>query len=139
MIILKNPKGKYLVAHKSNAPDDDWYFPGGGIKKGESVEDALFREVYEELGLNKQNIKQNIISDISHKYDWGEELRISTGFVGQEQKIAICDTEDCPVDLTITNELDNIKWVKFDELFFIIPHEDLKQTLRKLQEAHKLD
>jgi len=138
MIILKNHFGKYLVAHKANAPKDDWYFPGGGIENNESVQDAFFREIYEELGLTKKDIKNVTISDISHKYDWDEHLKKSTGFEGQKQIIIICNTNSSEIDLTVTCELDKIKWVDFSDLFSIIPHEDLKRTLKRLQIAHNL-
>lgn len=52
-IIYKD--GKLLgVKHKSKNtgdPKDFWAIPGGGLDPGESLEDGLRREVYEELGV----------------------------------------------------------------------------------------
>lgn len=33
---------------------DAWQFPQGGVDKGESAEQALFRELYEEVGFKGQ-------------------------------------------------------------------------------------
>lgn len=41
-----------LVAGKSNR----FNLPGGGIDEGESAERALFRELYEELGLEEEHL-----------------------------------------------------------------------------------
>ena len=34
-----------------------WQFPQGGIKHGESPEQAMFRELYEEIGLRPEHVK----------------------------------------------------------------------------------
>ncbi len=34
-----------------------WQFPQGGIKQGESPEQAMFRELYEEIGLKPEHVK----------------------------------------------------------------------------------
>ncbi|MBT3348127.1 MAG: RNA pyrophosphohydrolase [Thiotrichales bacterium] len=36
---------------------DGWQFPQGGIKMGESPEDALYRELYEEVGLKPEHVE----------------------------------------------------------------------------------
>jgi len=45
--VLKE-RGKYLVLKRKNGI---WEFPGGGIEKGESAEEACEREAFEECGL----------------------------------------------------------------------------------------
>lgn len=50
-IIVSN--GSLLFLKRNNNPvKGQWWFPGGRIRKGESLEEALFREVKEETGLN---------------------------------------------------------------------------------------
>jgi ADP-ribose pyrophosphatase YjhB (NUDIX family) len=44
--------GKLLFLRRKNSPaKGQWWFPGGRIRRGESIEEALFREVKEETGL----------------------------------------------------------------------------------------
>ncbi|MEW6295247.1 MAG: NUDIX domain-containing protein [Candidatus Diapherotrites archaeon] len=51
-----NPQGKVFLM-KSFKWKGDYTFPGGHIKSGEKLEDAVKREVKEETGLNVYNIK----------------------------------------------------------------------------------
>ena len=34
-----------------------WQFPQGGVNRGEQVEDALYRELREEIGLERQDVE----------------------------------------------------------------------------------
>tara|TARA_B000000609_G_C24175696_1_gene353800 strand:- start:2197 stop:2526 length:330 start_codon:yes stop_codon:yes gene_type:complete len=43
-----------------------WEFPGGKIKKGETKEDAVIREVFEETRLNINNPKY--LGEVKHQY-----------------------------------------------------------------------
>ncbi len=53
-IILSNGEGRLLWARRIG--QDAWQFPQGGIQPGESPEQALFRELHEELGLEPRHV-----------------------------------------------------------------------------------
>ncbi len=55
-IILANRQGQVLWARRVGG-QDAWQFPQGGIQKGEDPEQALYRELYEEVGLRRQDVK----------------------------------------------------------------------------------
>ena len=48
-IVLANTEGKVFWARRCN--QDGWQFPQGGIKPNETIQQALFRELQEEVGL----------------------------------------------------------------------------------------
>lgn len=54
-IILANPVGQVLWARRVG--QDAWQFPQGGIAKNETPEEALYRELYEEVGLKSEDVK----------------------------------------------------------------------------------
>lgn len=54
-IILANSAGKVLWARRCG--QDAWQFPQGGIKRNETPEAALYRELHEELGLLPEHVE----------------------------------------------------------------------------------
>lgn len=53
-IIICNRAGQLLWARRIG--QDAWQFPQGGINEGETPEDALYREIYEEVGLLPEDV-----------------------------------------------------------------------------------
>ena len=54
-IILANDQGRLLWARRVTG--DGWQFPQGGIAQGESPQQALYRELEEEVGLTAADVK----------------------------------------------------------------------------------
>lgn len=54
-IIISNAAGQVLWARRIG--QNAWQFPQGGIKASESVEDALYRELQEEVGLSETDVR----------------------------------------------------------------------------------
>lgn len=67
--------------------DKDFGFFGGGLEKGESVEEALKREVMEELTLDTQNIR-SLKFFKNYNYEFKEKD------MAVELNIYLCDTKD---------------------------------------------
>ena len=66
-------KDKYLIVqrNKNKYLGLKWEFPGGKVEKGESLEDAVKREIKEEL-----SIKINVIKKIGEEYYKDEKIDI---------------------------------------------------------------
>ena len=99
---------------------DAWQFPQGGINEGESPEDALFRELYEEVGLSPEDVTIRGRTKGWLRYRLPRRLRrhnSTPGFVGQKQKWFLLEmhAEDDAVcmDMGDKPEFDHWAWVSF--------------------------
>jgi len=54
-IILTNQRHEVFWGKRIR--EHSWQFPQGGIKKGETPEQAMFRELYEEVGLKPEHVR----------------------------------------------------------------------------------
>jgi putative (di)nucleoside polyphosphate hydrolase len=54
--VIVDARGRVLVGERRKRPGS-WQFPQGGIEKGETPEDAVYREIHEETGLERADIK----------------------------------------------------------------------------------
>ena len=87
MIIVSNnyPEKKEIFIAQRNDLLDIWQFPQGGIDKGEEVEEALFRELEEEIGTSKAKIVAEYPEWIS--YDFPEKIaKKMKPYKGQTQR-----------------------------------------------------
>ena len=62
-IILLNPRNEVFWGKRVR--QHSWQFPQGGIKYGESPEQAMYRELYEEVGLRAEHV-----SIVARTRDW---------------------------------------------------------------------
>ena len=65
-----------LFLRRQNSPaKGQWWFPGGRIRKGETLEEALYREVKEETGL--EVIESKLINVYSRIFDGRHDIAIA--------------------------------------------------------------
>ena len=115
-IVLINSAGQVLWARRSR--HDGWQFPQGGIEQGETLEQAAYRELYEEVGLRQQNVELVGRTRDWLRYDVPGSLRSrSTKFKGQKQvwflmKLLASDRAIC-LDHSDVPEFDQWQWVDY--------------------------
>ena len=80
--ILQNAQGRVLICERLNLPGA-WQFPQGGIDKGERREQALLRELEEEIGLCGGDYEV-LSSRGPYRYLFNNGRR-KKGYHGQEQ------------------------------------------------------
>ena len=116
-IILCNGDGQVLWARRRR--HDGWQFPQGGVEKGESIIDAVYRELYEEVGLLPAHVEVIGCTQQWLRYDVPRPYVRSSGisFRGQKQmwyllRMLADDTEVC-LDHSEQPEFDKWRWVDY--------------------------
>ena len=97
-----------------------WQFPQGGIHKGESPEQALYRELHEEVGLSRGDVDVLGSTRSWLRYRLPARLiRPGDGrkCIGQKQKWFLlqlrCGENSICVDHTPSPEFDQWRWVSY--------------------------
>lgn len=102
--VVKKDKSLFICKRKSNQHQGGlWEFPGGKVEQGESVYDALKRELLEEIGITIHNSSPLMLIE----HDYGDkcvklDVHIVSNFSGQAY-----GAEDQINQWVTINELDN--------------------------------
>ncbi len=117
-IVICNQQGQLLWAKRIG--QRTWQFPQGGIKHSETLEQALYRELDEEVGLAADDVK------ILHQTNDWLHYRLPENFIryykdplciGQKQKwfLLSLESEDSKVELEKSGqpEFDDWRWVSY--------------------------
>ena len=116
-----NDDKEILVGRRIDHPSGFWQMPQGGIDDNENPEDAVWREMMEEIGTNKaelikisnQWLRYKIPNETLKTLPWGKK------YIGQRQKWFafkfVGKDSDINVD-TQNPEFSDWKWAKIDSM-----------------------
>ena len=118
-IVLANDEGQVLWARRVGGRDA-WQFPQGGINRGESPEQALYRELREEVGLEPEAVEVLAVTRGWLRYRLPRRY-IRKGqkpvCIGQKQKWfllrMLADDGAVRLDLNDKPEFDHWQWVSY--------------------------
>jgi len=102
-----------------------WEFPQGGVLPGETEEDAVLRELREEVGTDHVVILAK--STGHYHYDWHKEHR---GQHGQEQRYFLGRLVGTPELMPDPKEFSDLRWVPWANLRQVI------RTFKAKREAY---
>lgn len=115
-IILVNVNGSLFWAKRIG--EDAWQFPQGGIRESESAEQAVYRELHEEVGVTKESVELIGCTQNWLRYKIPEHLirRHQTPCcIGQKQRWFILrftgKESDVCLDISDKPEFDQWCWV----------------------------
>lgn len=148
-IILTNNRGKLLWARRIG--QEAWQFPQGGISRFESPEQALYRELEEEIGLTPDKVellactKDWLQYRIPDQYNRAQNsFQPKRAFIGQKQKWfllkLLVPDQEVRVDSGRKPEFDRWCWVSYwYPLSQIVEfkREVYRQALEELEPHHE--
>jgi len=96
--IISKDDSLLFLRRKNSPAKGQWWFPGGRIRKGETLEETLYREVKEETGL--QVIESELVNVYSRIFNQRHDITIAY----------ICKCK--PDKITLNNEHSEYKYIK---------------------------
>ena len=117
-MVISNGRGQILLAKRVG--QKAWQFPQGGIDQGESAQQALFRELYEEVGLKSEDVK--IVQQCKRwlRYHIPEKMQrknVTPRCIGQKQRWfflqLVGDQKKINFNTTGHPEFDAWEWVSY--------------------------
>ena len=111
--LVRNSENKYLICKKPAGRGvfpNKWGLPGGGIELGEKIEEALRREVREEVGLEISRITP---------WTFGDDVQDKI-YDGASQRVYMIylyfDCLACNEDIVLNDEFVDHAWVRLNQL-----------------------
>jgi len=111
------------MKEKGGVYDDCWHIPGGGVEEGESLHDALVREVWEETGIDITPYDRELVDDVgtgeSEKTlkETGERVLVKMYFT--IYKVIIADKTAEEISVALNDDLVAYQWTNRDDLSLI--------------------
>ncbi|PPI86403.1 RNA pyrophosphohydrolase [Candidatus Pantoea edessiphila] len=116
--IICNMQKKLLWAKRSK--QKFWQFPQGGVNYGETIKKAMYRELFEEIGLYRQDVRILAHNDNWLSYKLPKKLiryDVEPLCIGQKQQWFLLQllTDESNIDINCSKlpEFDDWKWVNF--------------------------
>jgi putative (di)nucleoside polyphosphate hydrolase len=116
-IIVTRSDRTVLAIERPRQPGQ-WQLPQGGIEKGEDPETAALRELEEETGLQRRDVREITRHDDWLVYELPRALRSSRMGLGQTQKWFLYElaSEDAVEKLKPNSEAKSFRWTSLDSL-----------------------
>lgn len=134
-IVLYNKGGNVFIGERIDTPGA-WQMPQGGIDGDETIEQAAFRELYEEIGTNNAEIISILPEKI--RYDLPPDLREKLWggmYKGQEQTWVAArflgEDKDINLNMHTPPEFSRWQWVPLEKTIdLIVPFK--RETYRRV-------
>ena len=136
--LIVNNNNEFLLVNLESFENKYFAIPGGGVEQGETLENAVYREIYEELGIGKKSLQfigqSNIPIRFKFKvikmtrddknYEGSERYFFGFRFVGSDNEIKLQE-----------GEVRTYKWIPFVQLKdYLLFDDQLKDTQEKIKE-----
>lgn len=129
--LIINNKNEVLLVNLTTFEEKYYAIPGGGLEDGEAPDEAIFREIKEELGIDRLLLKIISKSEKPTKFDFKSGSRIMHGkeYVGQERLFFLVKFLGSDSDIQLAkDEVRNYIWSSRENLSKYLLFESQHET-----------
>lgn len=135
-LIIYNEKKQIGLGLRKNEPaKGTWYFPGGRIFKNESIEDAVGRIIWQELGIKRHHIPLKIVgvNNWFFNSNFLGEKDVTTHYVALAMELHV-ETKEINRRV-VKHQHTNFRWFTEEQAYAEEDvHADVVHVLRRLQD-----
>lgn len=136
--LIINNREEFLLVNLESFETIFFAIPGGGLEENETLEKAVYREIEEEVGINRKSLELVSIGKMplifkfktiklnrgGKEYEGSERHFFGFRFIGNDSEIILQD-----------GEVRSYKWVSFSELKnYLLFDNQLEETVEKILE-----
>ncbi len=135
--LIINKEKEFLLVNLETFEENKYAIPGGGLEDGESLEDAAYREIYEEVGIQRISLELVGRGTKPIMYNFRSKLvRNGIEYTGSLRNFLgfqfLGDSDDI---LLKEGEVRTFKWVRFTELGkYLLFDLQLEETTEQIRE-----
>ena len=136
-MLIFNRDGKLFLGERAGAPGI-WQFPQGGVDEGQSLEENVYRELNEELGVSRELLSIRKQLTARHEYNWDNPPGYAIGkWRGQSQTFWVVDFLGSDNDIildTHTQEFMSWRWAAPGDILTLVEPRRREGYMKALQE-----
>ena len=128
--------GKVLIVRRARPPAQGVYtLPGGGVELGETLEEAVIREVREETGITAEVVTKLADNKYVYVRKWSDGARVFKIVSFYLMRYVRGEIDELTSDMRI--EVKQALWVPLDEATTRLEHSSERKVLKLAQEMAK--
>lgn len=135
-VVVMNPEGKVLLVHKPRKRDA-WQIPQGGVEEGESLDEAVRRELREETGIELH--EPLTISQHHYQYDYPASFMKweKPKYAGQHLTFIVTTVPRETLVKVDQRELDTFLWIKPSDLGKYLKRKEYLEVVQRVIEEYR--
>lgn len=128
--VVVNDKGEFLLIRPHGYRDGEWTLAGGGVEDGETVHQAMRREIAEELGVALEEDLEQLPVGNQFIYSAEHKSKRALDHDGQEAAMfAVRIPRDTAIILQ-AEEIADARWFTFDEAIEAFPVKKQREVFK---------
>ncbi|MGD9471156.1 MAG: NUDIX hydrolase [Novosphingobium sp.] len=119
--VVVNEAGEFLLVRPHGYRENEWTLAGGGVEQGETVHQAMRREIAEELGITLEETIEQL--PVTNRFIYGEEYKCKRALDHDGQDAAMFLVRlPCNAPLALqAEEIADARWFSRDEAALAFP------------------
>lgn len=128
--VIVNPAGEFLLVRPHGYREGEWTLAGGGVEQGETVHEAMQREIAEELGVTLEDSPERL--PVANRFIYGANYKENRS-LDHDGQHATMFVVRLPQETRLTLQAEEVaeaRWFSRDDAEFAFPVSEQREIFR---------